>query len=181
MGAQVTTPTYFGTAMALNPPHILLATSNTRKMLENLRHVLDTDACNAIQNEIDDNVKALFALGEGHFQFAKQTQKTFWRQRISRLYYGAYNVRRAVQLHFSGDYQTDVSDHKKIGLLPDGFPNRLRYKQALVDLRDDRNEADYNHLVDESQLLLTQDDAESLVTDFIKDARNFLNNRGVSV
>ena len=148
-------------------------------MLENLRHILDTSACDGIQQEIDENVKALFTLGEGHFQFAMQTPKTFWRQRISRLYYGAYNVRRAIQLHFNGDYQTDVTDHKKIGILPDSFPNKGAYQQRLVDLRDDRNQADYDHVADESDLILPQDDAEVFVTDFIN--RHFLNNRGVTV
>jgi hypothetical protein len=167
--------------MGLKSPHILLAASNTRQMLENLRHVLDVSACDAIQQDIDKNVKALFVLGEEHFQFAIQTQKKFWRQRISRLYYGAYNVRRAVQLHFNGDYKTDVSDHKNIGILPDAFPNKMRYQQGLVDLRDDRNEADYNHDADEADLTLTQNDAEALVTDFINDARYFLNSRGVTL
>ncbi len=167
--------------MGLKPPHILLAAPNTREMLENLRHVLDTSACDAIQQEINENVKALFALGEEHFQFAMQSQKKFWRQRISRLYYGAYNVRRAVQLHFDGVYQTDVSDHKKIGFMPDSFPNKKTYQQRLADLRNDRNLADYDHVADESDLLLTQDEAEDLVTDFINDARNFLKNRGVTL
>ena len=57
----------------------------------------------------------------------------------------------------------------------------MRYQQGLVDLRDDRNEADYNHDADEADLTLTQNDAEALVTDFINDARYFLNSRGVTL
>jgi len=150
-------------------------------MLENLRHILDTKACNVIQHEIDKNVKALFGLGEEHFRFAKQTQKKLWRQRISRLYYGAYNVRRAVELHTEGIYRTDASDHKNMHNIPDTFPNQDKYKSRLVNLRDDRNLADYDHDAGEPDLILTQDTAETLVADFIKDARDFLENRGVNV
>jgi hypothetical protein len=67
-------------------------------MLENIRHILDQKACDTIQDEIDKNVKALFDLGLEHFNFAKQTPSQYWRQRISRFYYGAYNVRRARKL-----------------------------------------------------------------------------------
>lgn len=167
--------------MALKSPHILQASSNTRKMLENLRHILDTTACDAIQQELDKNVKALFFLGEEHFQFAKQTSKKLWRQRISRLYYGAYNVRRAVELHSDGIYRTDTSDHKNMHNIPDTFPNKDKYKIQLVTLRDDRNLADYSHDASETDLILTQDDADMLVADFINDARHFLDNRGVKV
>jgi hypothetical protein len=167
--------------MKSKSPHILLASSNTRKMLENIRHLLDQKACDAIQDEIDKNVKALFDLGLGHFNFAKQTPSQYWRQRISRLYYGAYNVRRALQLHYNGDYNTDVSDHKKIYNMPDDLPNNEIYKRHLVDMREDRNIADYDHSASESDLTLTQDEAEKIVTDFIADVRTFLMNRGISL
>ncbi len=86
--------------MAVKTPHILLAASNTRKMLENLRNVLDVGACDAIEQEINKNVISLFELGEEHFRFAQGIERRVWRQRMSRLYYGAYNVRRAIVLHF---------------------------------------------------------------------------------
>jgi hypothetical protein len=165
----------------LKPPHILRASTNVSEMLENLRHILDANACSTIQGEINNNVKSLFLLGEEHFHFARQTQRRFWRQRISRLYYGAYNIRRAVQLLCNGTYRTDVSDHSKIGELIDSFPNKDTYKRKLTDLREDRNLADYSHDANESDLILSQDDAEALITEFINDARNFLNNRGVNV
>jgi hypothetical protein len=47
-------------------PYILLAASNARKMLENIRHILDVSAVTAIENEIEKNTKELFALGEEH-------------------------------------------------------------------------------------------------------------------
>jgi len=167
--------------MAVKTPHILLAASNTRKMLENLRNVLDVDAYDVIEQEINKNVISLFELGNEHFRFAQGTEQRFWRQRISRLYYGAYNVRRAIALHFKGAYHTDVSDHKNISDIPDDFPHTNIYKTRLIDLREDRNLADYDHTAVEADLLLTQDEAETLVSDFIRDARNYLNNRGFTI
>jgi len=165
----------------LKPPHILRASQNVSEMLENLRHILDANACSMIQSEINANVKALFGLGEEHFNFARQTPKRYWRQRISRLYYGAYNIRRAVQLHCNGIYRTDVSDHSRIGDLIDSFPNMDTYKRRLTDLREDRNLADYSHDATESDLILAQNDADELVNNFIIDARNFLASRGVVI
>jgi len=167
--------------MKSKSPHILLASSNTRKMLENIRYLLEKDACDAIQDEIDKNVKELFDLGLEHFHFAKQTPSQYWRQRISRFYYGAYNVRRALQLHYSGEYNTDTSDHKKIYEVPNDLPNKEIYKSQLVVIRDDRNIADYDHLASENDLTLTQDEVEKIVTDFIGDVRTFLINRGISL
>ena len=165
----------------MKSPHILLASSNTQKMLKNIRPLLDQNACNAIQEEIDKNVKALFDLGLEHFNFAKQAPSQYWRQRISRFYYGAYNVRRALQLHYNGDYNTDVSDHKKIYNMPDDLPNKEIYKSQLVAIREDRNLADYDHSASESDLTLTQDATKIIVTGFIDDVRTFLINRGISL
>ncbi len=162
----------------LRSPHLLLASSNSLKMLTNLRHILDADACNAIQSEINANVKLLFELGQSHYMFAKQLARLHWRQRISRFYYGAYNVRRAISLHSNGSYGTDVDDHKKTEL-----PNELNdysiYSNQLRVLRDDRNLSDYDHTAIESDLVLTQDETELFVTSFLDNARIYLVDRGV--
>jgi hypothetical protein len=150
-------------------------------MLENLRHILDDDACDSIQKRIDENVILLFRLGESHFNFARNTSSRYWRQRISRFYYGAYNVRRALQLNYSGIYRTDTSDHKEVGNFPNGFPNVNTYSRRLVDLRDDRNIADYDHSAEEEDLVLTQSEAENLVSSLIKDAKTFLTEREISL
>jgi hypothetical protein len=147
-------------------------------MLANLRQILDLDACHAIEDEINDNVKQLFNLGESHYIFAKNLPHQHWRQRISRFYYGAYNVRRAVNLHENGSFSTDVDDHKKTRL-PDGFNNASTYSTQLAVLREDRNLSDYDHTASETDLLLTQAETEKLVTDFINDARAYLTSRGI--
>lgn len=149
-------------------------------MLANLSHILDASACNVIRSEIDKNVKLLFDLGESHYLFAKQLAKSHWRQRISRLYYGAYNARRAINLHEDGSFGTDVDDHKKTGL-PDKLNNSSTYTNQLRVLREDRNLSDYDHTASEADLVLTQDEAERFVTDFLKDARLYLVSRGIAL
>lgn len=166
--------------MGLKSPHLLLASSNSRQMLANLRHILDTTGCDAIQSEINVNVKLLFELGKSHHVFARQLSQQYWRQRISRLYYGAYNVRRAVNLHENGSFRTDIDDHKKTEL-PSGLNNASTYSIRLRDLREDRNLSDYDHTAIESDLVLTQDEAELIVTDFLDDASRYLVSRGVTL
>ncbi len=166
--------------MGLKPPHLLLASSNSHKMLKNLRHILDDDACNAIRNEINANVKLLFDLGESHYIFAKHLAKQHWRQRISRFYYGAYNVRRAISLDDSGSFGTEVDDHKKT-ILPNELSNHSTYSNQIGVLRDDRNLSDYDHTSVESDLVNTQDDTELFVTSFIADAKIYLVSRGVTL
>ncbi len=167
--------------MSVKKPHILLAATNPLAMLENIRHVVGNDAVRQIQKEIDKNVRELFALGNEHLTFSKQIPNRSWRQKISRLYYGAFNARRAIVLHFSGDYHTDVSDHKNVGKLPDSFPNKETYSIQLRDLREDRNLADYDHSATVDDLLRPLEESERIVDQFISDARSFLENRGVRI
>lgn len=147
-------------------------------MLANLKNILDETALNAIQNEINDNVKLLFGLGNSHYLFAKNLAREHWRQRISRFYYGAYNIRRAVSLHENGSFGTEVDDHKKTSL-PDDLPNHSTYKNQLQMLREDRNLSDYDHTAVEADLVLGQDEAENFVSDFLDDVKEYLTNRGV--
>ena len=163
----------------LKEPSILLASSNCQRLIRNVSHILDPAAVLLLQNEIQRNVVALFRLGEEHLQFAKAIPSKLWRQRISRFYYAALNVKRAVTLNHSGEFSTDVSDHKNIGELPPGFPDINTYSTRLVNLRDDRNIADYSHLSSEADLIIKPADGELLVTKFIDHARNFLQGRGV--
>ncbi len=166
--------------MILRSPHLLLASSNPHRMLANLSHILDPDACNRIRHEIDMNVKLLVDLGESHYAFAKQLSRQYWRQRVSRFYYGAYNVRRAINLHERGVFRMDVEDHRKIDL-PSGLSNHSTYKIRLQELRDDRNLSDYDHTAAESDLLIAQDDAEQIVEGFISDSKIYLSKKGVSL
>jgi hypothetical protein len=163
----------------VQPPHILLICGNLQKVPRNLAHVLDQPALAMIQAEINRNVRQLFALGESHFTFAKNQPPRYWRQKVSRCYYGAYNVSRALRLASTGDYSTESDDHKRIGQLPDGMPDRDRFSNGLKGLREDRNSCDYDHTISESHLIMVPDDAIQLVGEFVNVADKYLIDRGL--
>jgi len=165
----------------LKEPHLFNAASNPLKIIKNLAGILAEVELDKIRREIDVNVVALYKLGESHFLFAKAISNTEWRQKISRLYYGAYNVRRAVSLKFDGTYSTDSSDHQKIDSIPDTFNNYAVYRNKLKSLRDDRNLADYNHLAKIEDLLLSVEESERLVTDLFSDAKNYFTSSGINL
>lgn len=164
-----------------NPPHLLLASSNSMRMIQNLSHILDIGEISKITAEVDRNVVALFALGEYHFAFASSLGDHDWRQKVSRLYYAVYNVRRAVVLKSDGRYSTDSSDHQNVNILPDDIQSRETYAKKLKDLREDRNLADYSHLATVSDLVLEPGDALELASQFINDCRAFLRNQAVAL
>jgi hypothetical protein len=165
----------------LKEPHVLLASNNPQRLLANLAGILTYTELAKIHAELDRNTVALFHLGESHLAFCGHIAASEWRQRISRYYYAAYNIKRAVSLNFDGSFSTDASDHAKIDVLPDGFPNAATYATRLKNLRDDRNLADYSHLASSSDLLISADEAEKLVTQFKDDSRAFLASRGLAV
>ncbi len=168
-------------AKKLKSPHLLLASNNPNLLRTNLLHLLDANAIGALDKELERNVKALFNLGLYHFTFAVGIPPADWRQKISRTYYGAYNTKRAVDLKFSGSFSTDSGDHMEIDKLPDKFQNRSTYGMQLKALREDRNLCDYSHDSAESDLVIKVTDAETLVRDFIADARAFLRTSGVNI
>lgn len=165
----------------LKEPNILLAGSNCQRLIRNLLHVLDQTSVDRLRQEVRGNVTQLFALGDHHFQFAISISTTNWRQRVSRFYYAAYNIRRAIALNHSGHFTMDVTDHKKIGELPDDFPDRNTFATGLEGLRDDRNLADYNHIATEADLLKGPAEVESLVALFREETLKYLRERGVSL
>ena len=165
----------------LSEPHILLASSNPNKLIRNLAGVLTSKQLSKIQKEIDKNVLGLYLLGRSHYRFACTVPSPDWRQRVSRLYYAAYNVKRALQLRDSGDFATDVSDHKKIDELPNAMQNVALYKSKLKNMRDDRNLADYSHLATESDLLIPVEEMHLIVTNFLADAGAWLDSMNVKI
>jgi hypothetical protein len=162
----------------LRSPHLLRAASNVRRVKENLVSVVNDAAILAIEREIRRNVRQLIALATSHYNFAVGQPDRYWRQKVSRLYYAAYNTSRAVRLFVNGEYTTDVTDHKKIEAIPDDFPNRNTYANKLVALREDRNLCDYDHTVSRPDLVLKLQDSIDLVDGFMADARKYLRKRG---
>lgn len=165
----------------LSSPHLLLAASNPLKMIQNLNHLLTGHELAKLTAELDRNVTALFMLGEGHYNFAATINNVDWRQKISRLYYAVYNVRRAVVLKHSGAFSTDSSDHKNVDQLPDSVANRQAHIVNLRDLREDRNLADYSHHAVISDLVISPNDALIFATAFLTDCRQFFLQHGLVV
>ena len=165
----------------LSTPHLLLAAANPLKLILNLNHLLTAQELLKLTVELNANVAALFALGLDHFNFASTLTDANWRQKISRLYYGVYNVRRAVTLKHSGGFSTDSTDHKNIDQLPSGLNNRESHLNNLRDLREDRNLADYSHSAVIANLVITPDAALVFSIQFIADCRQFLNQNGLNI
>lgn len=165
----------------LNSPHLLLASSNPIKMIKNLSHLLAENELAKLTDEVNRNAVALFDLGLIHYSFAVRLSDNDWRQKISRLYYGVYNVRRAIMLKNSGVYSTDSSDHKSVDQLPETLSNRESYISRLRDLREDRNLADYSHLAEVSDLVLPPSEAMKFAESFIFDCRNFMVQCGLAI
>lgn len=158
--------------------NLLEASSNPRKLIDRLSSLLNDSAIERLELAFDNNVRALLDLAHEHYRFSVAHARSHWRQRVSRLYYAAYNARRAVNLHSSGHFSQEVSDHRK-SKLPDDFPARQRYEERLGNLRNDRNLADYAHFAEEEDLLLEPSDSNQLVQDFLNDSIDYLNNRGL--
>jgi hypothetical protein len=165
----------------MKSPHLLRAGTNVRKLKDNLVTVVDAAAISAIEAEICANVAQLYALGRSHYYFAVRQNNRSWRQKISRLYYAAYNVSRAIRLCVNGEYSVDSSDHKKIETLPEDFPDKNKYANRLGVLREDRNLCDYDHTAKLADLVVGANDAASLVQQFLRDAQGYLTRRGIKV
>lgn len=159
----------------------ILELGNIRKVKSRLSDILDAAALEAIENEIEMNVQGLYSLALTHHRFAKKQAATQWRQKVSRLYYAAYNASRATRMYVSGDFSTDSTDHKKIGDLPDDFPSKSTYANKLGVLRDDRNLSDYDHLSRAGDLTSSAKEHFRMVEDFLQDVHTYLKKRGIEL
>lgn len=164
----------------MKAPH-LLNLGNARKVKDNLSSILSLAALSRIESEIEANAIALLNLGERYYRFAMSQSAPNWRQKVSRLYYAAYNVARAVRLYTSGEYFTDTKDHQRFDRLPQDFPSRERYVNQLSMLREDRNMSDYDHTARAADLVLRSTQSAALVTEFLDDARSYLQARGLTM
>jgi uncharacterized protein (UPF0332 family) len=150
-------------------------------LMRNLAGVLPPQQIKKIQIEVEKNVRALLNLASNHYQFSKSVHSAYWRQKVSRLYYAAYNARRALMLKHDGTFSTDSSDHKNVDKLPDSLANCSMHKSKLKDLREDRNLCDYSHLALEADLLIAVSDADVYVEGFLKDVKDYLASQGMTI
>ncbi len=153
---------------------------NPYKTLRCLDGILSDHELSKIRKALQENVKQLFRLSEGHLRFAATVSgRVSWRQRVSRAYYSCYCASRAVRLAKNGFYDTDPSDHKRIGNLPDDFPSKAIWEDLLTKFRADRNLADYDHTVGESALELKSLEYLDKAERFLRESRSYLRGRGL--
>lgn len=165
----------------MKPPHILLLNKNVVELRRQLAGILSTKSARTFDATVRKNVIQLFKLGEQHYMFARGIAASHWRQIVSRSYYAAYNVSKAIRLAVAGHYSQEVRDHEKVGELPDDFPDKNTYTNKLRLLRDDRNLCDYDHTVVQADLGSTSADTLRLVERFIDHGRRYLNARKMRV
>lgn len=164
----------------MKAPHVLLASTNSREMISNLSAILDGDNIFRLKQEIDKNVVGIIKLGLEHYEFARAVNRPKWRQIISRCYYAAYCIARAIRLYKNGLYIRDVSDHKKAVELPEDFPNKNTYANRLKTLREDRNLADYDHTSTEADLIFSIEEVFAFLSNLISDAKEYLSREGLN-
>ena len=153
---------------------------NPQKLIRCLDRILDSNELQKITDAIHENVQQLVNLSRSHLRFAElAVGRSSWRQRVSRSYYCAYCMSRAVRLTASGYYNTDPTDHKKIGDLPTGFPDKSIWEDFLIKFKGDRNLADYDHTVSERALELTSHQYLAETQRFYQASRSYLTARGV--
>ena len=165
----------------MKEPHILLLNKNVGELRRQLAGILSAKSARAFDAEIKENVVQLFKLGEEHYRFASNVHGSHWRQIVSRSYYAAYNISKAIRLMVNGHYSKEVKDHDHVGHLPDDFPNKSTYANKLGLLRDDRNLCDYDHTAFQTDLSATVGDTLRLLEGLVTDARKYLRERKVKV
>jgi len=165
----------------LSEPHVLLASSNPQRLMKNLVGILATPQLKKIDVAVCEEAKLLYQLGNDHYIFAKSLDATEWRQKISRFYYAAYNVKRAVSLRNDGSFSTESKDHQTVDVLPPTLRNHSTYSGRLRNLREDRNLADYSHIAKERDLVISVENAGILLEEFMADAKVFLVSKGVAL
>ncbi len=158
----------------MKPPHILLLNKNVGELKKHLAGILSKKSTRAFDTAVRENVIQLFKLAEQHHTFAQAIAAKHWRQIVSRSYYAAYNVSKAIRLAANGYYSQEAKDHEKVGDLPQDFPNRNIYANRLRLLRDDRNLCDYDHTAVQAELGSTSADTLNFVSDLIADAKQYL-------
>ena len=158
--------------------HFLLRI-NPRKVIRSLASIISASERAKVEDEVRRNVKQLLRLSQAHLRFARHAAgPSGWRQRVSRGYYSVYSMSRALRLEVSGKYSLESTDHKKIGDLPADFPSVERWKDFLTKFRADRNLADYDHSVSETDLELRSDKYLAGAEEFLVDAKKYLKARG---
>lgn len=163
-------------------PSILDVPGNPRELQQRLKPFIGKKAASKIEIDLKRQARRLYILGKYHFNFARrQALPRDWRQVVSRAYYAAYSVSRAIRLMETGEFSRDVKDHQRFDRLPNAFRQVAMYSNKLELMRDDRNICDYDHSAQVSDLTSTPPDTLRLVAQFMLDAKAYLLTKGLKV
>lgn len=126
--------------------------------------------------------KQWLRLAQYHLQVARSlvNSNRNWRSVVSRSYYAVYTASRTVRFYVEGSVKLDVDDHKRVGDLPNDFPKKPEWSNFVVELRRDRNLADYEpwqHV--RRSLTHSPNKALKKSAEFVGESRKYLRQRGV--
>jgi len=151
----------------------------TRRVLRQLG--VDDAALSVIEAKVAEQTRSWLRLGEKHLKSVRRLRKynEEWRSVVSRSYYAAYNASKAVRYYVHGWVSLEGDDHKRVGELPDDFPDRQRWGQFLIELRDARNQSDYDPWPNTYRTLPVKPlDAVLGADEFLSEARAYIKSRG---
>lgn len=117
-----------------------------------------------------------FALAQQHLdEILKADTKTCPRTIYSRSYYAVYNASRAVRYVVYGEVSLRGDDHRKVGELPDSFPNVNSWTLRLTQLYEHRLRADYdNWSGSAAENTLTPEESRVAAEEFLNASKSFL-------
>ncbi len=155
---------------------------NLQKVVSCLGGILLPAEIEKITTELYRNVRQALRLSEGHLRSARgaKTQGMgAWRQVVSRGYYSCYCASRAVRLAKTGVFSTEVDDHKRVGDLPDAFPDHAIWADILTKFRADRNLADYDHTAQPRSLEYSPQQYLTHAGKFLEEVKRYLRSEGI--
>lgn len=162
----------------------ILELGNHAKVLQVLKHMAEGADLRWYEGSVVDVARHWLLLASQHLRAARHglARARDWRAVVSRSYYAAYNASRGVRYVVNGFVKLDADDHKIVGDLPADFPDRASWSTFLVDLRKDRNIADYEPWEGiKSTLAQTPSASIGRAEEFLRQTKLYLRRRGIKL
>ncbi len=164
-----------------NGQPLILGLDNHAKVSQILKALAGRANLSWYNQEVSNTARNWLRLGMQHMLVASRlaSRPRDWRAAVSRCYYAAYNVSKCVRYCVNGFVRFDSTDHKMVGDLPNDFPARASWSTFLVELRQDRNFADYEPWVrTKYRLSRAPSDSVEQTARFIRESKVYLHGRG---
>ena len=165
--------------------HLIVELGNHAKIRAILEQYLSPQFFKEYDTAVRNATLRFIRLSEQHLRAAilASKNKKLWRTTVSRAYYACYSASRALRYLVTGNISMgEVADHKKIGELPNDFPDRLKWADVLVEMRNDRNLADYQPWSNSLKELAVQPSLTLVLAEnFVREAKKYLKSRGVRI